>query len=109
MSQVAVEHRISAKSIKCTLVLSAEDIIKVNTPDGKPRCVLRIDVAGRSVTADLNAKSVRKVIATIREHGPEGIAGVILQGKLGPKDEILEAGLSAQPKVAKPAAEAVSA
>jgi hypothetical protein len=55
----------------------------------------------RRVTADLNAKSVRKAVATISEHGPDGVA-VIIQGKLV-GDAITEAGIVAQPK-AKPQA-----
>jgi ribosomal protein S3 len=49
------------------------------------------------VSADINAKSVRKAAATIGEHGPDGVA-VIIQGKLV-GDTIAEAGIVAQPKV----------
>jgi hypothetical protein len=38
---------------------------------------------------------VRKVAATIAEHGVDGVA-VIMQGKLAAGDVIIEAGLSAQ-------------
>lgn len=101
-------HTLSAKSIKITIVLDPAEVASIPTPEGKPRCLVRISVAGRVVSADLNAKSLRKVIATIRENGPENVA-VILQGKLGANDEILEAGLSAQPRTVKPSAEAAPA
>jgi len=42
---------------------------------------------------------LRKVAATIAEHGVDGVA-VIMQGKLGAGDVIIEAGLSAQVKAA---------
>ena len=98
MPDVIVEHRISAKSLKATIVLSPHDIAALSVPDGKPRCILRVTVAGsRTVVADLNAKSVRKAIATIREAGPDNVA-CILQGKLGANYELLEAGLAVQLK-----------
>jgi hypothetical protein len=62
---------------------------------------VHISVAGRTLTADLNAKSVRKTIATICEAGVENVA-CILQGKLQADNSIAEAGLSVQLKT-KPA------
>ena len=49
----------------------------------------------RSRRGSLTPKSLRKVAATIAEHGVDGVA-VIMQGKLGAGDVIIEAGLSAQ-------------
>jgi ribosomal protein S3 len=68
--------------------------------------VVAIRLPDRRVSAELNAKSVRRVLATIAEHGPDGVA-VIVQGKLV-GDSISEAGIVAQPKV-KPAAAAEAA
>ena len=42
--------------------------------------MIDIRLPDRRVSADLNAKSVRKAVATISEHGPDGVA-VIIQGK----------------------------
>jgi hypothetical protein len=98
----ATPSTLTAKTIKTTLVLDPNEVASIPTPEGKPRCIVRITVAGRTLTADLNAKSVRKAIATIREAGSENVA-CILQGKLMVDNSIAEAGLSAQPKVAKPA------
>jgi hypothetical protein len=104
MSQAIVEHRtpantLSAKSLKATLVLTPAEVLSLSAPDGKPRCVVRVHVAGsRTVTADLNAKSVRKAIATIREAGADNVA-CILQGRLGAKDELLDAGLAVTVKI----------
>jgi predicted O-methyltransferase YrrM len=54
-----------------------------------------VTVAGRVVTADLNAKSVRKAISTIRENGVENVA-CALQGKLLADNSVSEAGVTAQ-------------
>jgi hypothetical protein len=102
MPQVIVEHRpppntLNAKSIKATLVLAPAEVLSLSAPDGKPRCVVHINVASRTITADLNAKSVRKAIAAIRESGPENVA-CILQGKLAADNTLAEAGLTVQVK-----------
>jgi len=58
-------------------------------------------VAGRTLSAELNPKTLRKTIATIREHGPEAVA-VVLQGKLAPGDVVEEGAVVAQIKGPKP-------
>jgi hypothetical protein len=95
-------HVVHGRAIKATIVLDPDEIVTIPTPDGVPRCQLRVDVAGRVLMADISAKSMRRAIATIREHGADGIA-CILQGKLI-ENRIDECGLLAQPK-AKPAPE----
>jgi hypothetical protein len=89
--------------MKVTVVLDPAELAQIVAPDGKPRTVIAIRLPDRRVSVDLNAKSVRRAVAAIGEHGPDGIA-VIIQGKLV-GDAITEAGIVAQPK-AKPAAEA---
>ena len=101
MSNVVAEH-LTAKALKVTMVMDPNQVVNIPTPEGKPRCMIRVSVAGRVVTADLNAKSVRKAIATIREAGPDNVA-CILQGKLLADNSIAEAGLAAQLKTPKPA------
>jgi hypothetical protein len=90
-------NTLTAKSLKATVVLDAAQVPGLSAPDGKPRCLVRINIAGRTISADLNAKSARKAIATIREAGPEACA-VILQGKLQPDNTLAEAGLTVQLK-----------
>ncbi len=103
MPQTVVEQRthaantLSAKSLKATLVLAPNEVIALAAPDGTPRCIVRVNVAGRTVVADLNAKSVRKAVAAIRAAGPDNVA-CILQGKLDANDQLAEAGLSIQLK-----------
>jgi hypothetical protein len=90
-------NKLNSKSIKATLVLAPNEILALSAPDGKPRCIVKITVAGRTIVADLNAKSVRKAIAAIRQNGPEACA-VVLQGKLQPDNSLTEAGLNVQLK-----------
>ena len=87
---------LNARAIKCTVVLDPAEVAQIVAIDGKPRTVIAIRLPDRRVSADLNAKSVRKAVATISEHGPDGVA-VIIQGKLV-GDLITEAGIVAQPK-----------
>ena len=94
-------NTLTAKSLKVTIILPPVEVLALTAPDGKPRCIVSIQVAGRTLTADLNAKSVRKAIATIREAGVDAVA-CILQGKLEANNALADAGLSVQLKV-KPA------
>jgi hypothetical protein len=94
---------LNSRALKVTVVLDPAEVAQLVAPDGRPRVVLAIRLPDRRVSVDLNAKSVRKAVAMLAEHGPDGVA-VIIQGKLV-GDTITEAGIVAQPKV-KPAAEA---
>jgi hypothetical protein len=76
---------LNARALKCTIVLDPAEVAQLVAPDGKPRTVIAIRLPDRRVSADLNAKSVRKA--------------VIIQG-----DAITEAGIVAQPKVRPQAA-----
>jgi hypothetical protein len=62
---------------------------------------LRIRLPGRTLTADIAAKSLRKAQTAIRDAGADNIV-LVLQGHLIAGDVIAEAGLAAQPKTAKP-------
>jgi hypothetical protein len=94
---------LTARSLKCTLVLDPAELALLEVPDGQPRQTLRVKVPDRRVMADIAAKSVRKAKATIAEHGVQAVA-VVSQGKLGAGDLVLEAGLVVQIKTPKPAA-----
>ena len=86
--------------LKVVAVIDPAELLDVPVPDGKPRVALTIRLPNGTVTADLAAKSVRRAIAAVRKHGPEGVAAII-QGRLA-GTEITEAGLAVQPKAAKP-------
>ena len=87
--------------LKVVAVIDPAELLDVPVPDGKPRVELTIRLPQGSVTADLSAKSVRRAIAMVREHGPEAVAAIV-QGRLS-GSQIAEAGLSVQPKGPKPA------
>jgi hypothetical protein len=93
---------LNARALKCTVLLDPTEVAQLVAPDGKPRTVIAIRLPDRRVSADLNARSVRKAVAAISEHGPDSVA-VIIQGKLV-GDTIAEAGIVAQPKVRPQAA-----
>jgi len=93
---------LAAKAIKVTLVVESAGVLEIPLRDGAPPPAVAIVAAGRTLRATLNAKSLRRVQAAIREAGPEAVA-VVIQGKLGAGDEVLEAGIVAQPKTPKPA------
>jgi len=93
---------LNARALKCTIVLDPAEVAQLAAPDGRPRFVIDIRLPDRRVSVDLNAKSVRKALATISEHGPDGVA-TIIQGKLV-GDLITEAGIITMPKPATAAA-----
>jgi hypothetical protein len=89
----------SAKKLKVTAVLDAAPFR--NIPDSAPpRIELAIAVDGRTVTADIATKSVRKASKTLAEHGADGVV-LLIQGVLTARDRVEEAGLVAQVKVAQ--------
>jgi hypothetical protein len=93
------DNMLTGRALKATIILDPAEVV-VMRPGGAPRVALMINVAGRKVSADIAAKSLRKAQTTIGEAGVDGVV-VIVQGKLGPGDVMLEAGLVAQVKVAK--------
>ena len=86
--------------LKVVAVLNAAELLDIDVPDGKPRFVLTIRLPSGAVMADLAAKSVRRAIVMVREHGPEAVAAIV-QGRLS-GSQIAEAGLSVQPRGPKP-------
>ena len=88
---------LNSRALKCTVVLDPAEVAQIVAPDGKPRVVIDIRLPDRRVTVDLNAKSVRRALATVSEHGASGVATVI-QGKLV-GDTVAEARIFAQQKV----------
>jgi hypothetical protein len=94
--------QLTTRALKCTVLLDPVEIESLTLVEGRARVQLSIRTAdGRTVSADIAAKAVRKAQAVIAEHGTAGVA-TLLQGKLGQGDVLLEAGLVAQVKVPKP-------
>ena len=94
--------RTTARSLKTTLVLDATSFVGLEMPNGQPKFGIQVNIAGRTVTASVNAKTVRKVVSTVAESGPDMVA-VILQGALALDNTLTDAGITAQMKQQKPA------
>ena len=93
----------TARKLKVTALLDPAPFVGMSVPpDNAPgRTTLAITVAGRTYTADVATRSIRRVLMAIAEHGPDGVA-ILVQGALV-GSEIAEAGLAAQPKAPKTA------
>ena len=94
---------LTAARLKVTTTLDAAELLAIQAPENRPRAVLHIRLPGRVLIAEVTSKSLRRAQATIREAGTDKVA-VTLQGSLAAGDAIVEAGLSAQPRTAKPTA-----
>jgi hypothetical protein len=94
----------NAKKLKVTLVLESAPFVQMGVPpDNAPtRTIISVNVGGRTVTADIATKAVRKTVKQLLEHGAQNVT-LLLQGELNAKDEVESAGLAAQVK-AQPAA-----
>ena len=86
---------IDVKSIKVTIPIQATEIpMELVPPDGKPAGVVNItfqcgDIA---MAASFNGKSFKKQMKKV-----EPGAFAVIQGKLGPGNQLLECGLVIQP------------
>jgi hypothetical protein len=89
------------KAIKASVGLDPAAVAALSIPNGQPRVVLQISAGGRLLSADIAAKALRKVGATITEAGFENVV-IVVQGKLE-GDRLTEAGIVAQIKTPKPA------
>ena len=90
----------TARKLKVTAMLDTAPFVALRiVPDNAPsRTEITITVGGRTVSADLATKSVRKAVKTLIEHGPDSVV-LILQGALSSDNRIEEAGITAQVKV----------
>jgi hypothetical protein len=95
----------SARKLKATMVIDAAPLMALAISDGAPaRTELVIAGGGRTVRADVATKSLRKVLKTLADNGPDKVV-VIVQGVLAAGDRLEEAGLVGQVKAAaEPAA-----
>ena len=90
----------TARKLKVTMMIDAAPFAALRAiPDSAPsRTELMVAVAGRTVTADLATKSVRKAVKTLTENGADKVV-LIIQGALSSGNRIEEAGITAQVKV----------
>jgi hypothetical protein len=95
-----MELELESRALKASLVLDPAALAGVEVPNGLSKVTLRVAVPGKTIMAEVNAKSLRRTVAAIAAAGPNGVA-VVLQGKLEPGDVLTEAGIAAQPKTPK--------
>ena len=98
-----LQVRATARKLKVTTVLDAAPFAALRQlPDNAAqRTEITVEVGAQRLSANIATKSLRRAVAAIAEHGPDGIV-LLLQGTLTAADRLEEAGLSAQVK-AKPA------
>ena len=92
------ELTVRTKALKVTATLDPEDLLGVRVPD-QPRIRLRLQLPSQVVTAEVNAQSLRKVVAAIEASAPDSLV-VVVQGELE-GGAIVEAGISAVSRVPK--------
>jgi hypothetical protein len=97
-----MELKLESRALKVTALLDPAALVGVEVPNGLSKAKLLITVGGRIVTAEVNAKSLRRAVTTIATGGPDSVT-LLLQGKLE-GNVIIEAGIAAQPKAQKAAA-----
>ena len=85
--------------LKVVAVIDPAELLDVPVPEGQPRILLAIRLPNGTVNADIAAKSVRRAIAAVREHGADGVAAIVQGRLIG--SAITEAGLAVQPKAPK--------
>jgi hypothetical protein len=91
---------LTARALKVTVPLDAAQVAALPAPDGQARSQLAITCEGKTYTADIATKSLRKAKAVIAASGVTNVF-VMVQGKLK-NNEIVECGLVAQVKIPKP-------
>lgn len=93
-----------ARSLKITAMIEPAGFAEIS-PAASKTTHLRISAPpGQTVTAEIATKSLRKAIAAVTEHGPDGVA-LLLQGKLE-GTVIVECGLVSMPLPKKTSQEA---
>ena len=96
-----MELKLESRALKASVVLDSAALAGVEVPNGLSKVTLHVAVPGKTIVAEVNAKSLRRTIAAIAAAGPNGVA-VVLQGKLEEGNRLTEAGIAAQPKTPKP-------
>jgi hypothetical protein len=94
--ETIVNSTIAARTVKVTIPLDPAAVLGLTVKDGQARAKFTVTHDAGALRADVRAKSVRKVQATIIANGADNVF-VAMQGKLG-RGEILECGLTAQVK-----------
>jgi hypothetical protein len=97
-----MELKLESRALKVTTLLDPTALVGVEVPNGLSKATLRVTVGGHTVTAEVNAKSLRRAVTTITTEGPDSVT-LLLQGKLE-GNVITEASIATQPNAQKVAA-----
>src|SRR5512143_878231 len=92
----------TVKALKVTIVLPPAEL--PDAPDESSFVLTIATPEGLRATARLTAKSYRKTLAAVAQHGAENVA-VLIQGQMTKPGIIDSAGISAVPKKPKEGAE----
>jgi hypothetical protein len=94
----ATNRTVVARAVKVMIPLQPATVAALSAPESGPsRIKLTVTFDGGALRAEVAAKSVRKAQRVLAENGLEAVF-CMLQGKLAPKNEIVECGLVAQVK-----------
>jgi len=86
--------KLTAKSLKCTLVISPSELVGIGVPNGTGAVPFVIEVGHRKVTGTFNPKSLRKACVA----AAAGATGhVIVQGNLSDTNALESAGIAVTP------------
>jgi hypothetical protein len=101
-ANAALLYTRTARKLRITVMMDAAPFVQMDVPpDIAPsRTTVVVSVAGRTVTADLSTKSIRRAVKALQEHGPDNIT-LVLQGALAANNHLDEAGLVAKMKTQK--------
>jgi hypothetical protein len=94
----AAGNTVVARAVKVTIPLQPDSVAALAVPESGPaRVKLSVSFDAGTLRTEIAAKSVRKAQRVLAENGPDAVF-CMLQGKLAPKNEIVECGLVAQVK-----------
>jgi hypothetical protein len=101
-ANAALLYARTVRKLRITVVMDAAPFVQVGVPpDTAPsRTTVVVSVAGRTVTAEISTKSIRRAVKALQEHGPNNIT-LTLQGALAANNHLDEAGLVAKIKTQK--------
>jgi hypothetical protein len=101
-------HTVNAAGLDVVAVLDPAEVLALMVADGAVRVEVHVKMPRRSLPADLAAPSVRRAIATVREHGLDRCL-VTIRGRYDGGDQLTDCSISAQAKApnAAPADDAV--
>jgi hypothetical protein len=72
---------INAKTIKGSIILDVAEVLSIKVPETGKGLRIQVRIGATVVDVPLNAKSLRKTIATIKANGPENYS-MLITGRL---------------------------